>query len=340
MRSRCVENRCSCVFSKQACFGTVDTLPYCSSSLSPSKRFLSEQEGHVIHYNEGTGTIPRQDVVNAVEAVLNGADNFVVEVVNVANTAKVFEMTRNGLETSQTNNFDEAFWVSNNFLPSMPQIPFTISCPPTLNDEGEINDACYVTTSNSEPSSTSNSAQEAPFGSCLLKDSNEITKECLAEEYDLSLFVIPGPHFVLGATTDRSCPNLAFASTNGQKQVFKFEPEDVPTMQEDSVHPIVTTSLGEIVDAVSDAEPIDPGDFHLEINNCVHYASSIWRKLDFAETHDLARFIINAISNDSNVKNLAKESTGGAHYLAAKAGGDSAALRYIEALVYSQLIIK
>lgn len=344
-RSKCVGgHQCGCVFQKfpSDVADSLPSLPSCNSGSSPSGRFLRDEGGSVIHYDEATNSIPREDVVDAVSSVLDGGSNFLLGVLDAERATTMLEVTPNGMKMSQTNNLTQAFWVRNEFLPGTPQIPFEIDCPPAVNDEGETNDTCDVVSSSSDSGSKGESIQETPFGTCLLKEKKEITEECLAKEYDLSLFVIEGPHFVLGATTDNSCPNLAFASTNGQKQIIKFEPEDVPSMQKDSVHSLVKTaktSLGDIIDAANDAQPISTDDFDLEVNNCVHYAGSIWRQLEVSETHDLAQFIVNAISNDSNLESLAMEYTGGARYLAAKAAGGNRVLRYIEDMVYSQLII-
>ena len=58
----------------------------------------------------------------------------------------------------------------------------------------------------------------------------------------------------------------------------------------------------DLLEAEESAESHDASNFDVLTNNCVHYASKIWRHLGVHETEDLADFIVANIINDENVE--------------------------------------
>ncbi len=76
-------------------------------------------------------------------------------------------------------------------------------------------------------------------------------------------------------------------------------------------HTLGVAALANVLEAESSAEAIDDKSFDLATNNCVNYASSIWRRLGFDETEDLANFLVdNIIVDKTQLEKLAFKSGG------------------------------
>ena len=145
---------------------------------------------------------------------------------------------------------------------------------------------------------------------------------------------------MLGATSDNvtvDCPtNIALFSLDGQKN--KITLEDITEYQK---HHLGQAILGNVLKAEEKTNPTDEAAFNLATNNCVHYARSLWRLLDFPESDELARFVIENVVNDPNFDTLARQHAGGVRYMAAKTiGGIPAFTGHVEDVVYSQFIIE
>ena len=301
-----------------------DDLPYCEDDnvIFATERFLSE--GTVVHYDDATHTAPRAEVVSAIEAALEGSQNFEVQT-NLGGKLIIQDVTRNGLALSSTN-LTVVFSVANAFVRVYPGVVFVDICP-------AASDVCGVTVPDPQQSSP-----QPMIGSCVLKE-DSIPKECLDEEYDMNLYVVNGPHFMLGASTEGKCPNVALMSREGGKHRIKFSSADAFGIPSYSFGKKV--ALGDFLKAEVAVPPIDEEGFSLESNSCVHYAGSIWRELGYTETHELAQFVVSNVANDPKFENMAKTHAGGLRYLAAKAvGGKSAMVSHLEEVVYSQMIIE
>ena len=301
-----------------------DDLPYCedNSAVLATERFLSE--GNVVHYDDATHTAPRADVVSAIEAALAGSQNFEVQT-NLGGKLVVQDVTRNGLALSSTD-LTEDFTVTNAFVSNYPGVQFDVICP-------AASVVCGVTVS----SDSQQSSPQPMIGSCLLKE-NSIPEECLDEDYDMNLYVVDGPHFMLGASTEGKCPNVALISRDGAKHRINFSYVDTIGMPSYSFGKKV--ALRDFLTAEEIALPTDEEGFSLESNSCVHYAGSIWRELGYPETHELAQFVVSNVANDAKFEDMVKTHVGGLRYLAAKAvGGKNAMVSHLEEMVYSQMVI-
>jgi len=143
--------------------------------------------------------------------------------------------------------------------------------------------------------------------SCL-SDESSIRKEsistgCENEMYDVAVSVVPGPHFFLLATKspDSSsnviCPTtLAFDTLNFEKKIAAPYEEDFKALPSYELKTAV--KLTDLLEAEESAESHDASNFDVLTNNCVHYASKIWRPLGVHETEDLADFIVTNIISD------------------------------------------
>jgi hypothetical protein len=148
--------------------------------------------------------------------------------------------------------------------------------------------------------------------SCLSTESfitkESISTECENEMYDVAVSVVPGPHFFLLATkspdssSNAICPTtLAFDTLNFEKKIAAPYEEDFKALPSYELKTAV--KLTDLLEAEESAESHDASNFDVLTNNCVHYASKIWRHLGVHETEDLADFIVANIINDENVLN-------------------------------------
>ena len=201
------------------------------------------------------------------------------------------------------------------FVVDNPEVNYEVTCPA----DGQ---ECHV------------AAVGLQFDGCVLKD-EIIPDQCLDEDYDLNLYVVHGPHYMLGATNGGKCPNVALSYVKGAKQKIMFSSAATDNIPSHSFGKKVT--LRDFLKAEKEAPE---GEFDLMSNNCVHYAASIWRDLESPETHELAQFIVTNFANHPSFEDMAKSSFGGLRYLLAKAiGGNNALVSQLEEVVYSQMII-
>eukprot|EP00956_Cyclotella_meneghiniana_P038506 scaffold155273_cov35-Cyclotella_meneghiniana.AAC.2 len=287
---------------------------YSDIMTTETRRFLSE--GNVVHYSDATQTVPRAEVVSAVEAALEGGQNFELQT-NIGDYIDFQDLTRNHVVLSSSD-LNGDFTITGPFVVDYPEDIYEVTCPANGNE-------CHV------------AAVEPQFDGCVLKE-EKIPNQCLDEYYDLNLYVIAGPHFMLGVSNEGKCPNVALTSVEGDKHKIMFSSaatDNIPSYSYDK-----KITLRQFLEAEEVAPAIDNDLYDLESNTCVHYAGSIWRELGYPETHELAQFIVTNIANDPHFEDLAKNSFGGGRYLMAKAVGGKRALEsHLEEVVYSQMII-
>ena len=176
----------------------------------------------------------------------------------------------------------------------------------------------------------------------------DIPTECDNEMYNVTLHALTGPHFVLAATKslDSSsanpiCPqSLAFSTMDGGQSGNKqiVSPNlDLGEFKDLPKHNLGVAALADVLKAEENADPIDGKSFNLATNNCVTYASSIWRKLEFVETEDLANFLVdNIIVDETHLEKLASKH-GGRRLL--KAMSNEGLKKFWSNIVYSQLYL-
>ena len=171
-------------------------LDVCEDEVSRVERFLTE--GNVIHYDEAMHTVPRDEVVSALQAALSGSQNFEVEI-REGTSITIQDLTRNGMSLTSTN-FTGTFTVTNAFVVNHPDEIYDVICPADM-------DVCGVM--------VPEGSGENSLGHCVLKE-DSIPDSCLADEFELSLYVVQGPHFALGVKNDNvECPNIALISRDG-----------------------------------------------------------------------------------------------------------------------------
>lgn len=309
--------------------------------------------GDVVHYEKETytsGFIPRSEVVASVEDALNGDNNFEVEYratsTNNTNFLAVQDLTRNDMLVSEGDDLSGVFSVMNAFVRDDPDVVFRVDCPAA---KSHNTDRCHVTQLDAEGNVLVNCMQEESLAS---KDT--IPDICLDKVYNVNLMALQNnnPHFFLfaerqdvnaGNNQDGCPPNVGMDSSLYKKRLsiyFKSDLKDVPG------HKLGSATLGSIIQAEENAEPLSPDTYDVATENCLHYTFRISRSLDFKETDGLAQFIFSNVSNkDGFVKELKKKhlDLGGGGIIALevfKKGGKEALNRHISDLIYSQLEIK
>lgn len=174
--------------------------------------------------------------------------------------------------------------------------------------------------------------------------------ECYKTTYDIDLHAVKGPHLFIAATLpmtedpikgtkDTNCPSsLAFHSIKGKKNIVELDKKDRSL---DSFH-LGSAKLSDILKAEENAIAIEPSNYDFAKNNCVRYASDIWRSLDIDETTELAEFIIENVSNDSGLEDLLKMYVDKGSFRAKamySIGGNVALKSFVTDVVYDQLDI-
>jgi hypothetical protein len=181
--------------------------------------------------------------------------------------------------------------------------------------------------------------------SAIMKE--DIPAECDDEMYDMALYALPGPHFILAGTKslDSSsvnpiCPkSIAFSTMDGgqigKKQIVSPYMEDIKDLPK---HTLGVAALADVLEAESGAEAIDAESFDFATNNCVHYASSVWRRLGFEETDDLANFLVhNIIIDEAHLKEMMSKQLGGRRLI--EAMSHEGHEEFVKNVVYSQLYL-
>ena len=296
-----------------------------SSSSSPAShnslrgdgdtRKLATKKATVIHYTEDSWKLSREEVANAVKQVHNGDQtNFQLnEIAYGEDAMQVFRITEDSM-TISTEDFDEAFTIKNAFIEKSPGTKYKVDCP--AKGDG---DTCTVKELGQQDEAGND------LVTCFAEDSTitkeDIPAECGDEMYDMALYALPGPHFILAGTKslDSSsvnpiCPkSIAFSTMDGgqmgRKQIVSPYMEDIKDLPK---HTLGVAALADLLKAEENAEAIDDESFDLATNNCVHYASSIWRRLGFDETEDLANFLVhNIIIDEAQLEEMMPKQRGG-----------------------------
>lgn len=300
-----------------------------SSSSSPASnpslrhgemRKLSTKEATVIHYTEDSWKLSREEVVEAVKQAMNGDQtNFQLNEVSPSNgSLQVSLITQDGM-TISTEDLDEAFTIENAFIEKSPETMYKVDCPAKVDG-----DTCTVKELGQQDEASSD------LVTCFAEDSTitkeDIPTECDDEMYDMALYALPGPHFILAGTkslhsssVNPICPkSIAFSTMDGgfgRKQMVSPYMEDFKELPK---HTLGVAALIDVLEAESSAEAIDEASYDMVKNNCVHYAQSIWRRLEIDETEDLGNFVVHNIVIDEDVlEKLASEYQGGRRLLKA-----------------------
>jgi hypothetical protein len=186
---------------------------------------------------------------------------------------------------------------------------YQVDCP--ASDDG---DKCTVEEVNQQDDDGNDLVACFTEESTITKE--DIPAECGEEMYDMALYALPGPHFILAGTksldhSDPSssstiCPkSIALATMNGKqmgKQIVSPHLEDIKDLQK---HTLGVAALADVLSAEENAEAIDETSYDIVTNNCVNYASRIWRRLEFDETEDLANFVVqNIIVDEAQLEEL------------------------------------
>lgn len=88
-------------------------------------RFLSE--GNVVHYSDSTQTVPRVEVVSAVQAALSGNQNFEMQT-NLGDAIAFQDLNRNDMILS-SGDLDGDFSITNAFVVDSPEVVYQVTCP-------------------------------------------------------------------------------------------------------------------------------------------------------------------------------------------------------------------
>jgi len=261
----------------------------------------------------------------------------VFEVVSSLGDKLVFrDITRNDMVLSaESGDLSKVFTVSGAFVKDTPEIKQKVSCP------AEDAITCQVTelNNNVHPSDGLVDCFSEESNVIILKEN--VPAECMDEVYDMSLVVVPTPHFFLlgvkqDAEENKGCPpSIMLNSISGQKHMVAVVTADMAHLP---MQAMGTAFLDDIIEAEANAEAIEDSLFDVFTNSCVHYAGSIWRSIGLNED-GLSNFIIEHIVNDSNIAQHAKN-RGGAQALAAvEIGGHRALKKYVAEVVHAELAL-
>jgi hypothetical protein len=252
---------------------------------------------------------------------------------------RVFLLTQDGM-TMSTQDLENEFTLTltNAFVKKNPEAMYQVDCPAKGNG-----DTCTVMELGQQNEAGNDLVTCFAEESTITKE--DIPAECGDEMYDMALYALPGPHFILAATKslDSSsvnpiCPkSIAFSTTDGgqigTKQIvspymedFKFK--DLPK------HHLGVAVLADVLEAEENAEAIDEASFDVRTNNCVNYAQRIWRRLGFDETEDLADFVVDHIIIDEDLVENMLSRHGGRMLL--KAMRTKGLEKFVRNVVYSQ----
>jgi hypothetical protein len=337
-----------CDMSEYSCYDTTmmkdSSSPASHTSLrrgdGDMRKLATEaKQATIIDYTEDSWTLSRDEVVEAVKQVLSGAEtNFQLNEIlsgEDATALQVFLITEDSM-TISTQDLDKAFTITNAFIEDEPGTMYQVNCPAKGNG-----DTCTV----------KKLAQQDEAGNdlvtCFAEDSTitkeDIPAECGDEMYDMALYALPGPHFILAGTKslDSSsvnpiCPkSIAFSTIDGKKQIVSPYMEDFKDLPK---HTLGVAALADVLEAESGAEAIDEASYDMLNNNCVHYASSIWRRLGFDETEDLGNYVVhNIVIDEGLLEKLASKVQGGRRLLNAML--NKRYEEFVKNVVYSQLYL-
>ncbi len=304
-------------------------------------RKLATKEATIIDYKEDSWKLSREEVVEAVEQVINGAEtHFQLNVVasSHASPLQVKLLTEDSMNIS-TQDLNEAFTITNAFIEDEPETIYQVDCPAKGNG-----DTCTVKLAQQDEAGND-------LVTCFAEDSTitkeDIPTECDDEMYDMALYALPGPHFILAGTKslDSSsvnpiCPkSIAFSTMDGgqigRKQIVSPYIEDIKDLPK---HTLGVAALADMLEAESRAEAIGDESFDWATNNCVHYASSIWRRLGFDETQDLGNFVVhNIIIDEAQLEEMMSKQLGGRRLI--EAMSHEGHEEFVKNVVYSQLYL-
>ncbi len=277
-------------------------------------RELGNNEATVIDYEAGGGELTRDEVVNAVKEVIAGNKTTFQLNMMINDTLQVLLLQQDGMTVS-TENLDSEFTLVNAFIEKSPNVMYQVKCP--ASDGGNI---CTVKKVNQQDEDGNDLVTCFAEESTITKD--DIPAECDEEMYDMALYALPGPHFILAGTKSldlnssssntNNCPrSIAFSTMDGEqmgKQIVSPYMEDFKDLPK---HALGLAALADVLKAEENAEAIDEASFDIVTNNCVNYASRIWRRLEFDETEDLANFLVrNIVVDEAQLEKLASKHGG------------------------------
>ena len=335
-----------CLVQMQSCSSSTSMIAtFNTPATAPPPLFKSRLRGgdmrnlgDVIHYEEGSYELPRDEIVKAIEDAIDGdEENFLL---NIISNPQLLHIKRDDMTVSTEDLKTHQFTIKNAFLEELPGVKYEVNCPAS-----EDGNTCIV---------HEQMAQQDEAGSdlvtCFTAESiiskEDIPAECSDENYDVALYALTGPHFILAATksldlssVNANCPeSLAFSTMDGgqsgNKQIVSPNLEEFNDLPK---HALGVATLADVLKAEGNAEAIDDKSFDLATNNCVTYASSIWRHLEFDETEDLANFLVdNIIIDEAQLEKLASK-LGGRRLL--KAMSNEGYEEFVKNVVYSQLYL-
>ena len=297
------ENSISCYASSSLLASQEKTGHHPSPAANPglrhgNMRVLVETEATVIDYEAGSWELARDEVVNAVQEVIVGAETAFQLNVMMGDTLGVLLIEEDGMSVS-TEDLDGEFTLVNAFIKESPNVKYEVDCP--ASDGGDM---CTVKEVNQQDEDGND------LVGCFTEDSiitkEDIAAECGEEMYDMALYALPGPHFILAGTksldldpssSNTICPKSIALTTDVKKgkQIVSPYIEDIKDLPK---HALGVATLTDVLKAEENADAIDDASYDLLTNNCVNYASRIWRRLEFDETEDLANFLVHNIIID------------------------------------------
>ena len=246
-------------------------------------------------------TLPRSEVVSAIDDALTGEEAF-VEILHSSenDNIKLIKLTSDG--ASIPTDTSGSFQAVGNVVVDEPDISYTVDCPEYSEDA-----VCTV-----------HGESEGKEDCGLVKGIDaDLKEECADVTYKVGLkFINTGsgmPHFNLLASlsdndskVNKECPAMImFEGTNGGKETITTK--HILNGHDENIHFFGDATFKALLQAESKVDGIPKDEYNSFDNTCVHYASRIANGIGFEKSNELLEFIGRHIKDNQVARMVAVE---------------------------------
>ena len=246
-------------------------------------------------------TLPRSEVVSAIDDALTGEEAF-VEIFHSSenDNIKLLKLTSDG--ASIPTDTSGSFEVVGNFVVDKPDVSYTVDCPEDSEDA-----VCTV-----------HGEIEGKEDCGLVKGiDDDLKEECADVTYKVGLkFINTGsgmPHFNLLASlsdnyskVNEGCPAMImFEGTGGGKETISTK--HILNGHDENILFFGDATFKALLQAESKVDGIPKDEYNSFDNTCVHYASRIANGIGFEKSNELLEFIGRHIKDNQVARMVAVE---------------------------------
>ena len=243
-------------------------------------------------------TLPRSEVVSAIDDALTGEEAF-VEIFHSSenDNIKLLKLTSDG--ASIPTDTSGSFEVVGNFVVDKPDVSYTVDCPEDSEDA-----VCTV-----------HGEIEGKEDCGLVKGiDDDLKEECADVTYKVGLkFINTGsgmPHFNLLASlsdndskVNKECPAMImFEGTNGGKETITTK--HILNGHDENIHFFGDATFKALLQAESKVDGIPKDEYNYLDNTCVHYASRIANGLGFEKSNEGFQFVGSHLSKSKQYRKV------------------------------------